>query len=114
MITIDLDKYEETKKTFSSLGLSENKDFLIIGKNETGKKCIEGLVPNELYAKVSQDNIELLRESLENSEYGKNARNKLKAKILEAFKSEDKKGNLSIYSDFYKLSEQINKVFKKK
>lgn len=114
LITVDLDKFEDTKKTFSSLGLIENKEFLVIGKNETGKKCIEGLVPDELYKKVSQENIELVRESLENSDLGKSARNKLKSKVLEAFKSEDKKGNIEIYDEFYKLSEQINKLFSKK
>lgn len=112
LVTIDLDKFAETKKTFQSLGLTENKEFIIIGKNETGKKCIEGLVPHTLLSKVYSENVELVQQSLENSDDGKDARSKIKAKVLEAFKKEDEAGNQEIFEEFYPIVKQINKIFK--
>lgn len=112
LVTIDLDKYQDTKKTFQSLGLAENKEYLVIGKNETGKKCIEGFVPHSLLSKVYSENVELVQQSLENSEDGKEARSKIKMKVLDAFKKEDNADNTEIFSDFYILTKQINKIFK--
>jgi predicted ATP-dependent endonuclease of OLD family len=112
IVTVDLDKYSDTKKTFLSLGLTENKEFIIIGKNETGKKCIEGLVPSNLLSKVYSENVDLVQQSMENSEDGKSARSKIKTKVLEAFKEEEKKGNLNIFKDFYPIIEKMNKAFK--
>lgn len=112
LVTVDLDKYSETKKTFLSLGLIENKEYIIVGKNETGKKCIEGLVPQSLLKKVYSENVELVQQSLENSDDGKDARSKMKVKILEAFKEEDKIGSANLYNEFYTLVQKINKVFK--
>lgn len=112
IVTVDLDKYPETKKTFQSLGLTENKEFIIIGKNQTGKKCIEGLVPQTLLSKVYADNVELVQQSLENSEDGKSARSQIKAKVLEAFKVEESNGNMEIFNDFYPIIKKMNTVFK--
>lgn len=112
IVTVDLDKYSDTKKTFQSLGLTENKEFIIIGKNETGKKCIEGLVPQTLLSRVYGDNVELVQQSLENSEDGKLARSQIKAKVLEAFITEDKNGNMEIFSDFYPIVKKMNTIFK--
>jgi putative ATP-dependent endonuclease of OLD family len=112
IVTIDLDKYSETKKTFESLGLQENKEFIIIGKNEVGKKCIEGLVPKNVLSKVYAENVELLQQSQENSPEGKDARSKVKSKVLEAFKELDNKDDLSIFKDFYPMAKKINKIFK--
>ncbi|WP_343330420.1 hypothetical protein [Polaribacter staleyi] len=49
---------------------------------------------------------------MENSEDRKSARSKIKTKVLEAFKEEDKKNNLNIFTDFYPIINKINKVFK--
>lgn len=112
IVTVDLDKYSDTKKTFQSLGLTENKEFIIIGKNETGKKCIEGLVPAALLSKVYAENVDLVQQSMENSDDGKTARSKIKSKVLDAFKEEDKKGNLNIFTDFYPIVNKMNKAFR--
>jgi predicted ATP-dependent endonuclease of OLD family len=112
IVTVDLDKYSDTKKTFQSLGLTENKEFIIIGKNEIGKKCIEGLVPQTLLSKVYRDNVELVQQSLENSEDGKSARSQIKIKVLEAFVNEEKNGNMEIFTEFYPIVKKMNTVFK--
>lgn len=112
IVTVDLDKYSDTKKTFQSLGLTENKEFIVIGKNATGKKCIEGLVPSALLSKVYAENVELVQQSMENSEDGKMARSKIKSKVLEAFKEEESNGNTEIFTDFYPIVSKMNKIFK--
>ena len=112
LVTVDLDKYEDTKNTFKSLGLTENNGFIIIGKNETGKKCIEGLVPSTLLSKVYGANVGLVQQSMENSPDGKDARSKVKSKVLEAFKSEEKNQNKLIFKEFYPIVQKINKLFK--
>ncbi|MEZ7526180.1 ATP-dependent nuclease [Cloacibacterium normanense] len=112
IVTIDLDKISEIRTNFASLGLTENKEYLVIGKNQTGKKCIEGLLPDEIFGNIYTENIVLVRGSMENSNEGKDARNKLKAKILEKFIEEDKKNNNEIYKDFFPLVHKLNKIFK--
>jgi hypothetical protein len=111
-VTVDRDKFNETKKTFESLGLKEGKEFIVIGKNVTGKKCIEGLVPPQILSKVYAENVELVQQSQENSGEGKDARSKIKAKILEKFEQENEKNNLEIFKDFYPIVKKLNKAFK--
>jgi putative ATP-dependent endonuclease of OLD family len=111
LVTVDMDKISDVRSSFTSLGLQENKEFLVIGKNETGKKCIEGLVPYNLLSKVYSENVDLVQKAMENSNNGKNARNELKGKILELFKTEAE-NDLNNFSEFYKLSKIINKTFK--
>lgn len=111
LVTVDMDKISDVKSSFETLGLKENKEFLVIGKNETGKKCIEGLVPHNLLSRVYSENVELVQKGMENSNDGKIARNELKGKILELFKTEAE-NDLNNFEEFYKLSKIINKTFK--
>ena len=111
VVTVDLDKYFEIKSSFETLGLKENHDYIVVGKNSAGKKCIEGLVPNSLLSKVYSENVELVQKALENSTEGKAARNDLKSKILEIFKLEAQ-SDLENFSEFYKISRLLNRIFK--
>lgn len=113
IVTVDLDKLNEIKNSFDSIGLIENKEYLVIGKNITGKKAIEGLIPDSIFSTVYTKEVDLVRQSMENSNQGKDARNLFKTKVLEAFKLEDSKNNLDIYKDFYPLVDKMNKIFKK-
>jgi putative ATP-dependent endonuclease of OLD family len=112
VVTVDMDKFSETKKTFESLGLTENKEYLIIGKSETGKKSIEGLIPDTIFTKIYSENVDLVRQSMENSDQGKEARSLFKTKVLEGFKIEEQNNNLAIFENFYPLIQKINKIFK--
>ncbi len=111
VVTVDLDKIFEVKSAFKSLGLKENQEFVVIGKNETGKKCIEGLIPYNLLSKIYSENVELVQKAMENSPDGKLARKELKSKILESFKIEAQ-NDLSNFIEFYKISKTLNKIFK--
>jgi predicted ATP-dependent endonuclease of OLD family len=111
VVTVDLDKFLEVKSAFDALCLKENQEFIVIGKNETGKKCIEGLIPHTLLSKIYSANVELVQKAMENSNDGKSARSVLKSKILESFKCEAEK-DLSNFNEFYKISRTLNKIFK--
>ncbi|WP_332737604.1 ATP-dependent nuclease [Flavihumibacter sp.] len=111
VVTVDLDKFPEVKSAFDTLGLKENKEFIVIGKNETGKKCIEGLIPHKLLSQVYSDNVELVQKAMENSPEGKNCRNHLKTKILEKFKI-DGQNDLNNFNEFYLMIKPLNKIFK--
>ena len=111
VVTVDLDKIHDVKNTFDSLGLTENKEYLVIGKNQTGKKCIEGLIPSTLLSSVYSNNVDLVQKSMENSPEGKSARNQMKKEILKTFKTEGQ-NDLNNYTEFYKLSKSLNKIFK--
>lgn len=111
VVTVDLDKIHEVKCAFDTLGLKENQEYIVIGKNETGKKCIEGLIPHNLLSKIYAENVELVQKAMENSSEGKSSRSELKTKILEAFKIEGQ-NDLANFSEFYKISKQLNKIFK--
>lgn len=111
VVTVDLDKFQDVKSTFITLGLKENQEYILIGKDEAGKKCIEGLVPQNLHRTAYEENPDLVQRAMENSPEGKSAKNALKACILATFKKEAR-SNLSSYNDFYKLTRTINKIFK--
>lgn len=111
VVTVDLDKFHEVRSAFDTLGLRENKEFIVIGKNETGKKCIEGLIPYNLLSQVYSDNVELVQKAMENSNEGKACRGELKTKILEKFKN-DGQSDLTNFNEFYSLTKVLNKVFK--
>jgi len=111
VVTVDLDKYADVKSSFTTLGLKENLEFIIIGKNETGKKCIEGLIPHNHLSKAYSDNVDLVQKAMENSADGKSARNELKAKVLQSFKTEGQ-NELENFTDFYKITKILNKAFK--
>jgi hypothetical protein len=49
---------------------------------------------------------------MENSPDGKDARSKIKTKVLDAFKEEEKNKTVSIFKEFYPLVKIINRVFK--
>lgn len=111
VVTVDLDKFCEVRAAFETLGLKENQEYIVIGKNETGKKCIEGLIPQNLLSKIYSENAELVQKAMENSNDGKASRNELKARMLESFKVEGQK-DLANFVEFYKISKILNKTFK--
>ncbi len=111
VVTVDLDKFHEVKGAFATLNLRENFEYMVIGKPKLGSKCIEGLVPEKLLKQVYFDNAELVRQATENSTEAKKARQELKRKILKAFKTDAEICDAN-FSEFYKLSKTLNKIFK--
>jgi hypothetical protein len=110
-VTVDYDKYESVKKSLTSIGFIENKNLLPVGKNETGKKLIEGLLPIDIKNSVRTKYPDMVDAAMENSSDKREAQNNLKKKYLEEFKATAKPGE-EHYGEFYKLVKKINTNFK--
>lgn len=112
VMTVDIDRYNDVKKSVLSIGFKDNVDFYAIGKKESGKECIEGLIPNSVWSTVLSTNPELSRKALMTTgKEQKSAKNELKEKLLDEFV------NIPIteesHKDFYSLIKKINRAFAK-
>lgn len=112
VMTVDIDRYNDVKKSITSIGFKDNMDFFAIGKKESGKECIEGLIPSTVWATVLSSNPDLSRKALMSTgKEQKSAKNELKKKLLDEFVKipilED------THKDFYALIKKINKAFLK-
>lgn len=111
VLTVDIDKLDSVKKAVNSIGFKDNVDFFPIGKDETGKKCIEGLVPKCACQALSNKEPELIQKlALSSGQELKSLKNEFKKKLLEEFIHIPIA--LSTHSDFYNLIKKINKAFK--
>ena len=111
VVTVDLDRFNSVKKAVTSIGFKENVDFIPIGINESGKQCMEGLIPTEVNRKVYADNPDLAQKAImATGDAQKSAKNEIKKKLIEVFKQ------MPIQNDthklFYELTKKINKAFK--
>lgn len=113
VITYDLDSRKDVEKTLESLSLIKNHDFFAVGKDVTGHRDIEGLVPQSIKGLVYSANVDLVAAAASREAENKSQRNTLKRLIQEEF---IKKANpcTDDYVDFYLLTEKLNKAFKKK
>jgi predicted ATP-dependent endonuclease of OLD family len=111
VVTVDYDKYEQVKKPLTSIGFIEGKNLIPVGKNETGKKLIEGLLPVDIKNAVRSKHPDIVDAAMENSSDKKDAQNALKKKYLEEFKANAKPGD-EHFGEFYKLIKKINANFK--
>lgn len=112
-ITFDFDAKEEIQKKLEAIDLLEDVDFCAVGRAEAGAGCIEGLVPKQIKAKVYAENVDIVQALTSANTKEKNeARNKIKAKMLE----ETKKTSLpeKDFSEFKKFFSKIDKSFKDK
>lgn len=109
VITIDLDRYDSVKKSVIQIGFEEAKNLFAIGKNEEGKKSIEGLLSQDICTEVFQRETDLVRRATNGADQ-KSAKNELKKKYLEVLKKNSSVPN--VYDDFYGLIKKINKAFK--
>ena len=85
-ITFDLDAKEQVQRHLEQIGLQEKKDFIAIGKNRSGKRAIEGLLPDRIFQSVYGREIDLVSALSGTTEERKSASGKLKQKLLSEFK----------------------------
>jgi putative ATP-dependent endonuclease of OLD family len=85
-VTYDLDVDSEIRGSLLRLGMKEHSDFLALGLNQSGKDCIEGLLPQRVLSAVMGRETDLIMKlcSKDNSERRK-AKDALKRKYLEEF-----------------------------
>ncbi len=107
-ITYDLDADDKVCKYLEKLGFEREKDFLAIGLNESGRKNIEGLVPDDIRSVVYQNNPDLVSQAIDgDKEEKKSAKNKLKKLMLKEFKEKIQPKDKG-FSEYYKISKIIN------
>ncbi|HSP15400.1 MAG TPA: ATP-binding protein [Thermoanaerobaculia bacterium] len=112
-ITYDLDAEDAVCRCLSSLGLQRNKDFAPVGRDEKGKKAIEGLLPDSIVRDVYAEHSDLVAEALHGtSDEQRSARHKLKRLMLDRFKAVAVAGE-EYYGKFYPLVKTINKAMQR-
>jgi len=111
LITYDLDVESQIENVLKGQGYERGKGYMPIGLNDSGKKSIEGLVPESIKSAVYSANAALVEQSMSGTtDEKKSAKSQIKKYIFEKFKAEAVPGN-EHYKSFYKLSKSINKAF---
>jgi putative ATP-dependent endonuclease of the OLD family len=87
-VTYDLDADAEIRSALHRLGLREGRDFIALGRQDAGKDCMEGLLPERVLAAVNGRETDLVMKlgSRDNAER-RRAKEALKKKYLEEFTS---------------------------
>jgi putative ATP-dependent endonuclease of the OLD family len=112
LITLDLDTANKVEPNLKKVGLIKNQDYIIIGKDISGKRNVEGLLPDIVISKVNGENTDLVQGLMSNDEKErKKAKNSLKMKYLEEVKANSKPTE-EYFGEFYKIVKQINKQLK--
>lgn len=110
-ITFDLDAVQDLKKVMEQLGLEEFVDYMAVGLNDDGKTCMEGLLPVNVISEVCGESPDLMMK-LQTTDSGKrkSAKNELKRKFLDKFKSKAALNSTDLKA-FKPLFANINKAF---
>jgi len=109
-VTYDLDAENIVEGCLIGLGLEKKKDYMGIGLNESGKKCIEGLVPTDVSSSVYAANPELVQKAMSSSSNeARSAKQELKKKIFEEFRKLSQP-NDHYFGNFYPLVGVINRA----
>ena len=112
-VTFDLDVEDSVIKNLKTVGMVKSDDYFPIGINESGKKDIEGLLPETVTNHVRSQHYKDVNVAINGKiDERKLAKQKLKKLYLEQFKSEAKPGE-EYYSEFYKITKIINKAMTK-
>lgn len=111
-ITYDLDEEEPVEKVLKALSLKKNTDYIAIGKNQAGKKNIEGLLPDSVTAEVYAANPGLVQQVAHGTkEEQRSAKSQLKRLYLEKFKESASPGT-DDYKEFYAVVKKISRALK--
>ena len=87
LVTVDIDGLADAQGSFDALDLKEGTDYLGIGLDEDGKRCIEGLVPQSVHKYVYSENPDLIQRVADgDGKVRQAARHELKRKLLDEFK----------------------------
>jgi putative ATP-dependent endonuclease of the OLD family len=105
--TCDLDVLDKVEPTFKSLQMKKGVDYLAIGNDIAGERCIEGLLPDHIKDDVLKNNPKLFRGLLDRTENDKSIRAKIKAAYLVEFQKSAKVG--VDFDGLYNLGAAIKK-----
>ncbi len=109
-ITYDLDVEDTVKPGLEKNGFTHKKDFIGLGQNKSGRRNIEGYLPAKVVDQVNAENQDLVLSAINGDRNErKSAKNRLKLKYQENFKSNCKPGD-EWFGEFYKTVKIINKA----
>ena len=87
-VTYNLDAEDVIENCIQKLRLIKKKDYEPVGLNKTGKKNMEGLVPESVTGSVYGANLELVQKAMSsNKDEARSAKKRLKRMIFEEFKA---------------------------
>lgn len=112
-ITYDYDADSKVSRVLEGLGLKRGVDFLAIGRNESGKSDIEGLLPSRITGEVYAANTDLADKAIGRGSDSNDARQKLKRLKLEHFKISASIEN-GEFDEFYRIARAIERGMKTK
>lgn len=108
-VTFDLDMKNEVEKCLSALNMKKDIDFVAVGLDAPGKRSIEGLLPDAVRTAVFTAWPNLVMAATSGTKEEKEqAKNQLKRKYLEEFKSTSKPGS-EHFAQFYKIVKIANR-----
>jgi energy-coupling factor transporter ATP-binding protein EcfA2 len=111
-MTFDLDAEAEITKHLSQLGFKRREHYCAVGLSQSGKRDIEGLVPDDVTSVVYSAQSDLVKQAMNGSPVEKkSAKQRLKALILAEFKGRSTPGE-KYFKKFYELTRVINKAFR--
>lgn len=109
LITFDRDQKASVEKVVQSVGLTEDKDYFILGISDPGKDCIEGMLPDHVISKVSSDNPSLMMAMTSvDTKVKKESKSKFKKLLLDEFTLSCVPGD--DYAGFHPLMKKIHKA----
>lgn len=112
-VTFDLDALAELERPMKTLGLQRDLDYFAIGINESGRDCMEGLLPQDVVSTVYGSNSKLaMKASSSIAVDRKSAKNSLKQLMLTEFTSR-KNWTKTDLNSFRPLFAAINSAFKR-
>ena len=112
LISFDYDSKDEIEPKLKALGMRREQDYIIIGKDEAGKKSVEGLLPSWVRSTVYDKNQDVVAAALSHESVRKSAESKLKDLLCEEFLKNAKPTDADCGS-FYTVVKTINKLIKR-
>lgn len=110
IVTYDLDVEKKVLRNLESAGFTKGVDCFPVGKDRPGAKSIEGLLPDQVVAKVAQmDPHSTLALTSADEEERKAAKDRFKQLCLEIFEADSTPGN-EWYSGLYELTSKLTKA----
>jgi putative ATP-dependent endonuclease of the OLD family len=109
-VTYDLDAADHLEKRLDALGLKKGEDYLPIGIAASGKRNVEGLLPESVTKAVYGSNPAVVQAAnFGTKEEQDSAKSKLKKLLLEEFKKAAKP-TAEYFGHFYSVVKVINKA----
>jgi hypothetical protein len=110
IVTYDLDVEAEVEPHLKDMELSRGVEYMPIGKDIAGKKCIEGLLPESVFQSVYAANVDLIQKVTGgNTGEARSAKSSLKKLCLGEFKRAVKPQTEG-YKSFYQLAKQLSRM----